>query len=290
MIGRTEESGALDFDLSNRPRHSARRPPTEMTHRHRRRIRFAASFGAIASASASTPTATTISGIGPRSDGLRRRIQGAVSLPAAGMGRRGRRSLQASRAWPGSASVGSPCEIATARGWSRFGRPRLPHCGFSVAVAVVVATGATTVKDLPAPLPSRQAGQAATGGRRRLGSGLPGVGAGAESIPCSSEVSGKTAGRDRCSTFRSRMPAACLAVAIAGDRLDAAPGASDRPLRPGRAAIRSTTGWRAPRAPPRRPRQRPTIRAATARGGRRFFLGQKAAQHAAGILGFEAAT
>ena len=134
-----------------------------------------------------------------------------------------------------------------------------------------LATAAITGAGWPAPLASRRPAQAGDAGGGRRSSGLPGNRTGHRIQPLFQHGD---AGIQPVAVAVQRFDRGGqplrLAVALPGDRLNLLRLAGrGRPPRPGRAAIRSPTDWRgSPDAPPRRPRQRPTIPIATACGGR----------------------
>ena len=165
-------------------------------------------------------------------------------------------------------------------------------CGFSVAAAAVVATGAITGGGL-ASTAARLAGR--PGGnrwRRPPGSGLPGNGAGRSIQPLFQHGD---AGKQPVAIAVQRFDRGCqplrLAVAVPGDRLNllrlarqigrrdlVAPPSDRRLIGEHRQNHRADRG--------NAPRSEPPQRAAV----EFVLLRQKAGQQAAGILGFETAT
>ena len=292
MIGRNAASGAFDFDF-NRPRHSARRPSdrigaadidAEFGSLHRdfgsrrlRRVRVGAD-GADARLPASALTVTVCFG-----------ASGSISLPAAASGGaiidfaaisgvagalraggfdgspwldrrdRGRSPVAGDRRRRGRRGG----FVGGGRGRRRHGRDnRGRACGGTAGAAAVSAAGQAGNRRAPpaAALPGDRAGH---GIQPLFQHGDAGI------QPVAIAVQRLDRGRPAAAP-RSGFPWRPTE--------SAAPGASDRRPRPGRAAIRSTTGWRsrpATTAPTERdaPRSEPPQRAAV----EFVFLRQKTA-------------
>ena len=265
------EFGALDRELGQRS------PPRSASLVGRPTPRLPAS--------ALTVTGRSAGGLG-----------GSISFPAAGIGRRHHRFRRPSAAWPGVQPLRDRLRLrgrrrrrvrtgerrrraaerrlrpARAAAVVGFGRRRLGGCRRLV--------GAARPRTSRRAGPARRAAAAVLDGRsasawsrlrrRRRRRLCRAIGAGHR---IQALFQHGDAGIQPVAIAVERLDGGCqppgLALAFLGDRLDLL----RLPRQIGRRdlvapRIRSTTGWRARPGRRRRPRQRPTIRAATARGGR----------------------